>query len=157
SHVCVALTASGIARAEDLRDHELLVAGMGAGTVPSLVPQMLNALLGMHFKLVQGYASSADVVLALKRGEVSGLCHSWTFFRNLYADLIEQHVVQVLLHIEESPIPELPSVPSAFDFAGSDEARQMLRLLTSSAEFGRPFALPPGTPPERLTILRTSL
>ena len=157
SHICVALTTSPVTRAEDLFTHELLMAGIGASSSPSLIPEMLNQLLGTKFKLVRGYASSSDVVLALKRGEVSGLCHSAGFFRNLYADLLTDGIVRPLLRIEESAGEDFPQLPSAFSFAETDEQRQMMRFLTASAEFGRPFVLPPDAPAERLALLRRSL
>ena len=35
-------------------------------------PKALNALLGLKFRLVGGYSSSAEVLLAMERGEVQG-------------------------------------------------------------------------------------
>jgi tripartite-type tricarboxylate transporter receptor subunit TctC len=45
-------------------------------------------------------------------------------------------------------------VPSIFDFAKTDEQRQLMRFVFSSVEFGRPYVLPPGTPKERVAVLR---
>jgi tripartite-type tricarboxylate transporter receptor subunit TctC len=42
------------------------------------------------------------------------------------------------------------------DIAGSDEDRQVLRLLTLGPTLGRPFAAPPGVPAERIAALRAA-
>jgi tripartite-type tricarboxylate transporter receptor subunit TctC len=55
---------------------------------------------------------------------------------------------------EEASIPELPDVPSIFDFAKTTEQRQFMRFIFSSTEFGRPYVFPPDVPQERVAIMR---
>jgi hypothetical protein len=62
----------------------------------------------------------------------------------------------VLFHVEESALPELPAVESIFNHVKEERHRQVLRLLFSSADFGRPYALPPGVPEERFVALRAA-
>ena len=45
-------------------------------------------------------------------------------------------------------------MPSIFDFAKTDEQRQLMRFVFSSTEFGRPYVLPPDVPKERVAIMR---
>jgi tripartite-type tricarboxylate transporter receptor subunit TctC len=45
-------------------------------------------------------------------------------------------------------------VPLAIDFARNAEDRQVMDLIYSQLMFGRPFVLPPGTPPDRVAALR---
>ena len=52
------------------------------------------------------------------------------------------------------PQPELPGVPSVYDFAKSDADRQVLDLLFGWRVLGRPIAAPPGVPADRLAALR---
>src|SRR5205085_2172458 len=40
------------------------------------------------------------------------------------------------------------------DFAKSADDRQVMELVYSQAVFGRPYVLPPGVPPERVSALR---
>jgi hypothetical protein len=51
--------------------------------------------------------------------------------------------------------PELPNVPVAFDYAKTDEAKKLLQVVTRvHGPSVRPFFLPPGTPKERVMLLR---
>ena len=50
--------------------------------------------------------------------------------------------------------PRFPGVPFALDLARTDAQRQALRFLFSSLGFGRPFVMPPGTPADRVAIIR---
>jgi tripartite-type tricarboxylate transporter receptor subunit TctC len=45
-------------------------------------------------------------------------------------------------------------VPSVFDLAKTDEQRQILTFWATPNKMGRPFALPPGTPPDRVALMR---
>jgi hypothetical protein len=43
---------------------------------------LLARLLGMKFKLIEGYSGPAAVVLAMDRGEVDGICQTVTSLAN---------------------------------------------------------------------------
>jgi tripartite-type tricarboxylate transporter receptor subunit TctC len=46
--------------------------------------------------------------------------------------------------------------PTIFEFAKSQEQRQVLAFFSSSMELGRPLMAPPGVPPERMAQLRAA-
>ena len=48
----------------------------------------------------------------------------------------------------------LPDLPLITDFAHSATERQVLELLLASSLWGRPLALPPGVPDDRVAALR---
>src|ERR1700730_9764335 len=73
---CYARSDSGIKSPEDLLVRELVVGGDGAGTALTETPLLLKNLLGMKFKLIDGYKGATAVVLAMERGEVEGLCQT---------------------------------------------------------------------------------
>ena len=52
------------------------------------------------------------------------------------------------------PHPDLKDVPIVWDFVKNDRDRQILELIFSQLEFGRPYMLPPGVPAERVKALR---
>ncbi|MGH7832500.1 MAG: hypothetical protein ACREQK_02555, partial [Candidatus Binatia bacterium] len=53
------------------------------------------------------------------------------------------------------PHPDLPNVPLAISYAKTDEARKLIRSLVHSVgPTARPYVLPPGTPKDRVMILR---
>jgi hypothetical protein len=51
---------------------------------------------------------------------------------------------------------ELPAVPWVFDLLASEDDRRMIALLIGPAAMARPFAAPPGLPPERARLLRAA-
>jgi tripartite-type tricarboxylate transporter receptor subunit TctC len=156
NRVCVAMAGAPVQKAQDLFQHELLVGGAGAGTALSTTPVLLQRLLGMKFKLVEGYGSSSGVLLALERGEVQGICQSLTSIRGARPDWFETGKLKVLFNTERHPIPGL-NAPSVFDFVKTEEQRKVLALYTSSVEFGRPIVAPPNVPKERVAALRQAL
>lgn len=154
SRVCTVSAKSGVKSPADLFTREVIVAGSGAGSSLSIVPTALNNVLGTKFKLVEGYQGSGAAVIALERGEVEGICHTSGVFQSHHAQMVKNGELKILLHVEEAPLPENPDIPSIFDYAKTDKQKQMLRFLFSSTEFGRPYVVPPGVPPERLAALR---
>ena len=117
---------------------------------------MLNKVLGTKFRIVQGYQGMGDSMLAVERGELQGLCASYQQFR-VNEQLIKDGKLTFLLRAEEAPIPAIPDVPSIFDYAKTDEQRQLMRFVFSSTEFGRPYVFPPEVPQDRVDIMRKAI
>ena len=65
--------------------------------------------------------------------------------------------LRYLLRAEESPLPGMPDVPSVYDFAKTDEQRQLMRFIFSSTEFGRPYLFPAGVPKDRVDFMRKAI
>jgi tripartite-type tricarboxylate transporter receptor subunit TctC len=152
--VCYVRAASTLSRADDLFTRDLIVGGIGAGSTQSMVPTALQRLLGMRFKVVEGYKGNADALVALERGEIEGLCSGLSPLRTTHASLLKEGRIRLLLHSGTAPLPEAPDVPSFHDFAKAQKSRQMLKFLFSNDEFGRPYFAPPGIPADRLSALR---
>jgi tripartite-type tricarboxylate transporter receptor subunit TctC len=153
ARVCVRSPNAPVRTPADLFVRELIVAGASPGSALSIVPMVLNQVLGTKFRIVQGYKGTTDAVLAIERGEVQGACASYGQFR-IYEQLIRDGKLVFLLRAEAEPIAEIPDVPSIFDHARSDEQRDLMAFVFASTTFGRPYVLPPDTPPERVATLR---
>ena len=153
ARVCVRWATAPIQSPADLFSKEFIVGGAGAGSSLSILPTVFNHVLGTKFRLVQGYKGTTDTVLAMERGEVQGACASYGQFR-VFEQLIRDGKLKFLLRAEESPIPELPDLPSIFDYARTAEQRTLMRFIFSSTEFGRPYVFPPEVPPERVATMR---
>jgi tripartite-type tricarboxylate transporter receptor subunit TctC len=156
NRVCAAFEGAPVQKAQDLFQRDLLVGGAGAGTAVSTTPTLLARLLGMKFKLVEGYGSSQSVLLAMERGEVQGICQSLSSLRGSRPDWFESGKLKVLFNTERHPVPGL-NAPSVFDFVKTDDQRKVLSLYSSSVELGRPIVAPPGVPKERVEALRKAL
>jgi tripartite-type tricarboxylate transporter receptor subunit TctC len=150
---CFARTDSGVKVPEDLFKRELLVGTDGAGTSLSEMPTLLKNLLGMRFKTIDGYQGSNGVVLAIARGEVGGICQTVTAFAQSAQNMLDDGTVRLLFTTERERVPHL-KVPTIFEFAKTDEERDILAFHASSLETGRPWLAPPGVPSDRVNALR---
>jgi len=154
--VCVASPKAKVKSPADLFQNELMVGSVGTGSSTSIVPTVLNRVLGTKFHLIEGYRGAQDIILAVERGEVEGLCASLGQFRS-HEKLIREGKLRIILRAEETVMPEIPDVPSIFDYAKTDEQRHLMRLVFSSTEFGRPYVFPPDVPAERVDIMRKAI
>jgi hypothetical protein len=111
---------------------------LGAGSSLSILPTVFNHVLGTKFRIIEGYKGTTDAVLAMERGEVQGVCATYGQFR-IYEKLLREGKIRLIFRAEEGAIPELKGVPSIFDFATTNEQRQLMRFVFSSVEFGRPM------------------
>ena len=151
--VCAAWHTAKVRTPADLLTTELIVGGGGSGSSLSILPTVFNHVLGTKFRLVEGYKGTTDTIVAMERGEVEGVCATYGQFR-VYEQLIRDGKLRFILRAEESPIPAIPDVPSIYDLAKTDEQRQLMRFVFSSVEFGRPYVLPPDSPPELVALMR---
>ena len=140
--VCAAWHTSTVKTPADLFTQEFIVGGSGAGSSLSILPTVFNHVLGTKFKIVEGYKGTTEVVLAMQRGEVYGVCATYGQFR-VFENLLRDGKLRFLLRAEEAVIPEIPDVPSIYDYAKTEEQRRFMRFVFSSTEFGRPYVLPP--------------
>jgi tripartite-type tricarboxylate transporter receptor subunit TctC len=154
--VCTASAAAPVKTAADLFAHELIVGGSGAASTLSIVPTVLNHVLGTKFRIIEGYKAAQHVLLAIERGEVQGVCSSYSQFRSSER-LFREGKLRILFRVEEAAIPDIAEVPTIFDAAKTDEQRQLMRLVFSSVEFGRPYVFPPDVPSDRVEIMRTAI
>ena len=153
-NVCIAYHTVAVKSVADLREKQLILGDTGPGTGTRSYPKVLNALLGFKFKLVGGFQSSADVFLAMERGEVDGICESLDSVTNRRPDWISSKKVTVLLQAGATPHPDLKDVPLVFDLARNADERAVLEFLYAGQEIGRPFVAPPDMPADRLKLLR---
>jgi len=154
TNVCIAYHTAAVKTAHDLTEKELFVGDNGPGTGTHSYPLALNDILGMKFKLVGGYPSSANVLLAMERGEVQGICESLDSINIHRPDWIPGGTVSVLFQGGTKPNPELKNVPFVVDLAQKREDKQAIEFLYAGQGIGRPFIAPPGLPPERRKMLR---
>jgi hypothetical protein len=137
-----------------LRTTQLIVGDTGPGTGTRSYPKVLNDLLGYKFKLVSGFRSSADVFLAMERGEVEGICESLDSVKQRRPEWIPKKTVTVLLQAGAESPPELKGVPNVLSLVRNDEEKRVIEYTYAGQDIGRPFVAPPDLPPERLKMLR---
>jgi tripartite-type tricarboxylate transporter receptor subunit TctC len=153
--VCVAWHTSGVKTFEDAQKTQLVVGTGGVADDTYQYPAILNNLFGAKFKMVPGYPGGNDINLAMERGEVQGRCSiPWSTVKATRRFWIDEKKVNLLMQYSLSKHADLPNVPLIMDLAKTDEQRNILKLIFGRQVMGRPFALPPGVPQDRVAILR---
>jgi len=144
-------------RAEDLFTTELIVGGTQPGTDTILYANVLNNVLGTKLKIVGGYAGSVPILLAMERGEVQGVANwSWSDINAVRPNWLRDKQIRILLQIASARIPDLKDVPTAIEFARTDEQRAVLTLLMEMKDVGRPFFMAPAVPQERFEAVEAA-
>ncbi len=147
--------ASGFDKVSDLYARELIVGTPGGAQGVSAAPILLKNLLHMRLKIIQGYHSPGDVILAMARREVDGVVQTLGAPEGARRQWIESGQMRVMFNMEHERLAGLDA-PTIFEFAKTEEERQVMTFFSSSMELGRPLMAPPGTPPERVAQLRAA-
>ena len=122
------------------------------------IPKILNAALGIPVQVVAGYKGTSDIRLAAESGELAGGCWGWESIRSTWRTAIDSGNVNVVLQTVPKSQPELMKVPLAIEMAKTDEGRQLIQIgIHNVSAITRPYVLPPGTPKNRVQILRKAL
>jgi len=158
-HVVCALTkASGITSVEKWMASKTPVkmGGIAPGTsTPDNATRIFKAALGLPIQLVTGYKGTAEVRLAAESGEVAGGCWGWDSVKTTWRKAIESGDAVVVLQANRKNHPELPQIPQAIKLAKSEDARRMIDVgIHADSDIVRTYTLPPGTPKDRVQILR---
>ena len=145
---------------DDTKKQSMSVGSDGPGSSTDYFPRVLNAFFGTKFKVVRGYKGSADITLAIERGELDGLS-SWCYdcMKAQKPDWVANNKARVLLQLALEGDPELDAkaIPKVIDLAKTSEEKQAVQLAFSGVSIARPFVAPPGLAPERLAMLREAL
>ncbi|MBI3065612.1 MAG: hypothetical protein HYY82_11845 [Deltaproteobacteria bacterium] len=156
--VCAMTKASGITSVEKWMAAKTPVkmGGIAPGTsTPDNATRILKAALGLPIQLVTGYKGTADVRLAAESGEVAGGCWGWDSVKTTWRKAIESGDAVVVLQANRKNHPELPQVPQAIKLAKTEDARRIIDVgIHADSDIVRTYTLPPGTPKDRVQVLR---
>jgi tripartite-type tricarboxylate transporter receptor subunit TctC len=156
---CAIMAHTGLKSLKDVlaADRELKMGSTGPGSTYDDVPQILNRTIGTKFKVVSGYEGSGPIYVAMRRKEIDGGCWTWESGRTTARPLLnaqgEEKLIPFLIHSRE-PDPEVKDLPLIPEVITGKDNLSAYRTWAGTYEFQRPFSVPPGTPKERLQLLR---
>jgi tripartite-type tricarboxylate transporter receptor subunit TctC len=132
------------------------IGGVAPGSSnPDNIVRAIKAAMGLPIQLVTGYKGTAEIRLASEGGELAGSCWGWGSVRATWRKGLDSGDVQVVLQITPKPHADLPNVPLAISYAKTDEARRLLEAAVhNDSVLVRSYTAPPGTPKDRVQILR---
>jgi tripartite-type tricarboxylate transporter receptor subunit TctC len=136
---------------EDLRkaDKEIVIGATGPGANTYDFPLLLKELLGVKIKIVTGYPSSADIMLAVERKEVDGRAGSYSSILRF----IERGLVRPLVRARAVE-PGIENLPVDESLAPSPRAKAIMALRSAPEVVGRPYVMHPDTPAEHVKTMR---
>jgi tripartite-type tricarboxylate transporter receptor subunit TctC len=156
---------TGITKIEQLFEKEVVFGTTGPNDT-EFYPALLNNTIGTRFKLIKGYPSTPPVHLAMERGEVDGISQSWASFSK-QSNLLKEDNMNLLAQVSLKALPELEEkgVPLVQTFVTKErlrpgftmaEVQDIYRLLLATKTMGRPYAMGPGIPKDRLAVIRAA-
>ncbi len=136
---------------EELRKakEQVVIGSTGPGANTHDFPLLLKDLLGVNLKIVSGYSSSADIMLAVERKEVDGRAGSFTSLR----PFIERNLVKPIVRARSTE-PGLENLPVDESFAPNPRAKAIMALRSAPELIARPYVLPPKTPAPIVAAMR---
>ena len=154
--VCFTWHESKVKTVADAKAMGIPVGASAAAASDSVMPRMMNAMLGTKFQIIRGYGGS-DVMLAIERREIEGRCgFGWASMKTTRPDWYKDGKINLIAQFSFKPHPDLPNVPVMMDLVDKLEDKQALELIFATQEMGRPFAAPPGIPADRAAALRAA-
>ena len=137
----------------DLLTTEIIAGSTGPSS--DFLTIAMNRILKTKFKLVGGYRSSVDCYLAMERGELEArVSNGWSGDKGIVAPWVRDGKARLLVALTLKKSHELPDLPLVTDFVHDATQRQVLDLILAGGLWGRPFALPPDVPKDRVAALR---
>lgn len=158
-HVVCALTkASGITSVEKWMASKtpIKMGGIAPGTsTPDNATRIFKVALGLPIQLVTGYKGTADVRLAAESGEIAGGCWGWDSVKVTWRKALENGDAVVVLQANRKNHPDLQQIPQAIKLAKTEEGRRIIEVgIHADSDIVRTYTLPPGTPKDRIQVLR---
>lgn len=131
---------------------ELIVGTTGPGSNAYDMPLLLKEFAGANLRLVKGYAANSDILLAVERKEADG----WAALGNTIKSGIDRGAVRAIVRTR-APVPGFNDLPTDESLTNDPIGKSLMALRGIPLSIGRAFAVRPGTPADRVAMLREAL
>jgi tripartite-type tricarboxylate transporter receptor subunit TctC len=154
---CAVSEQSGIASLDHLLKRDALFGATGTAAPTSQMTYGLINFVGARIKVVQGYKGTADVRIALTRGEIDGACGpSVSTLKTQWKDEMASGRIRPIVQFGIKKSPDLPGVPGIYDYTKSAADREVFDIAFGTHALGRPLLAPPDVAPDRVRALRVA-
>jgi tripartite-type tricarboxylate transporter receptor subunit TctC len=131
---------------------ELRVGSTGPGSNAHDFPLLLKEFAGANFKFVSGYPATTDILLGLERKEVD----IWAAFAAAVRPVVQRGTVRPLVRARVSS-PGFDHLPIDETLTADPLGKTLMSIKTAPLAVGRVLAATPGTPADRVAILREAI
>jgi tripartite-type tricarboxylate transporter receptor subunit TctC len=159
TRICVSHKDSKIKTFDDALTQKASFGGVSTSDSTRGYGYMHKKTSGAKYDVVSGYSGTAEIALAMERGELDGVCGwDWASFKSQRPDWIRDNKVNLLLQVGLEPNEELTrmGVPAVFKYVTNEDDRKAVELIISQQVFQRSYIAPPGLPAELLDTLRSA-
>ncbi len=147
---------AGIKTFEDLQKKEITVGVPAAASQPAYLARLLIKTMDFKLRIVAGYPSANDSLLAMEKGEVDSFPN---FYNSMMASrptwLKERKTVLVAQWGPREPL--INDVPYLPDIVKDPDKKALLMSASASFYLGRPFMMAPGVPKDRYEAMHKAM
>lgn len=154
--IAVVMNTFGVHTLDEAKGKEIKFGSSGGDVSERLYANILNTMLGTDFVAVAGYGGSAEIALAMDRGEIPAFV-GWYYagMKRTKPEWLEKNLVSILVQFGIAPNPEIKA-PFILDLLSKPDDKQVVRVALAQLAMARPFTAPPGVPQDRVAALRTA-
>ena len=135
---------------DDMRKaKEIVIGTTGPGSSTHDFPAILKEFTGLNLKLVPGYSSSADVMLAVERKEVDARAGSYDSIK----PFIDRGLVRPVIRNRTSA-EGIEKLPVDEELTKDPKGKVIMAINAVPTKMYRPYVASPGTPADVMKILR---
>lgn len=135
--------------------------GSGTSSTDFILSSILEEMLGAKINNILGYPGGTEIDLAVEKNEVVCRSHSISAhfgrepFDTWHKKGFDRHIIQTGRKRDARVVPDAPTLWEVFEsHKVSEDNRRVARMLLAAGELGRPMMVTPGTPADRVKILR---
>jgi tripartite-type tricarboxylate transporter receptor subunit TctC len=158
SPACAIMGFTGLKTLDDiLRSKKPIRMGAVRGGNTVHVPMMLNQWAGANFQIIPGYTGTSKIRIAMRSKEIDGACWTWDSMRSTARSMLDAKGDDPMIPFAISDRwedPEVRSVPLFTDVFRDEGKRRAFNTWNAPNQFSQPFTLSPGTPKDRVDLLR---
>jgi tripartite-type tricarboxylate transporter receptor subunit TctC len=134
----------------------------GVGSSDYVMSKILEETIEAQIQHVTGYPGSSEIAIALERGEVQcmGLTISTYYGREPFLTWVKSKFVRFLAQSGRKRDPRVGDAPTIYElmdeFKTPATKRRVAEAMLLGGEWARPLMAPPGTPADRVAVLRAA-
>lgn len=157
---CMVMGFTGLKTLDDVLkyDKPLKVGATRAGSAGYDLPVILNKTLGTKFEVVSGFTGTSTTRVALQKGELQAFCSQWESMRVTARAMLDApgdgKLIPFIINERNWEDPEVKNLPTFKEAIKDPKKYAIYEGWAFQMDFQRAFSLPPGTPKDRLEILR---
>jgi tripartite-type tricarboxylate transporter receptor subunit TctC len=142
---------------KDAQEREVIAGTTGTASTPAFYGRLFNQILKTKVRLIGGYPGQLELLLSMEQGETNAMTSPfWSSLKIQRPGWYEKKTIYIPFQYGSAPHPDLKDVPFAMDLVKDPADKLLLTAAVAPLGFGRPYAAPPGVPPDRLAALRAA-